>query len=246
MLPEEQPLMIEYPISDLPDMNPFECESRYCTLINNVNIGTYRNTAGSGRYILVNPAMPRIFGYDSVAELMQIAVVDLYRNPEDRNSIMEEVKRNGSVKNRELPMKKKDGTPIWCSFTITAEFDEAREIKWMDGVVEEITGRRKILEEQQSAIEELEGRVRERLSVFPLKSSADHPSRLFPLNSPMDSSAAIEGIESRTSRARTGVISGNLIHLSLSKQCAAAFQNSCLKEYILTANQCNLFGSGFR
>jgi two-component system cell cycle sensor histidine kinase/response regulator CckA len=164
MLPEEQLLMIEHPISDLPDKNPFECESRYCTLINNVNIGSYRNTPGSGRYILVNPAMPRIFGYDSVAEFMQIAVVDLYRNPEDRNSIMEEVKRNSSVKNRELPMKRKDGTPIWCSVTISAEFDEAGEIKWMDGVVEEITGRRRILQEQQSAIEELEGRVRERLA----------------------------------------------------------------------------------
>jgi len=156
--------MTEFSIPDLPDSNPFQSENRCCALINNVKIGIFRNTPGSGRCILANPSMLRIFGYDSMAEFMQIEVIDLYRDPEHRNSIIEEVRRNGSVRNREIPMKKRDGTPIWCSLTITAEYDEAGEIKWMDGVVEEITWRRKIQEAQQNAIDELETRVRDRLT----------------------------------------------------------------------------------
>ncbi len=87
-----------------------ECDKKICSLVNNVNIGIYRNTPGIGRIIRANPAMARIFGYDSVEEFMGIAVVDLYQNPEDRRSFIDEVKRNGSVRNRDLAMKRKDGT----------------------------------------------------------------------------------------------------------------------------------------
>lgn len=141
-----------------------ECDKNICSLVNNVNIGIYRNTPGAGRIIRANPAMARIFGYDSVAEFMGIAVVDLYPNPADRKIFVDEVRRNGSVRNRDLPMKRKDGAAIWCSATVTAEYDENGDILWMDGVIEEITGRRKLQEEQQKAIDELEMRVRERIA----------------------------------------------------------------------------------
>ncbi len=141
-----------------------ECDKKICSLVNNVNIGIYRNTPGIGRIIRANPAMARIFGYDSVEEFLGIAVVDLYQNPEDRKSFIDEVKRNGSVRNRDLAMKRKDGTAIWCSTNVTAECDENGDIIWMDGVIEEITGRREMQEEQQRAIEELEMRVRERIA----------------------------------------------------------------------------------
>ncbi len=141
-----------------------ECDKKICSLVNNVNIGIYRNTPGAGRIIRANPAMARIFGYDSVAEFMEIAVVDLYPNPADRKIFVDEVRRNGSVRNRDLPMRKKDGAAIWCSVTVTAEYDENGDIRWMDGVIEEITERRKLQEEQQRAIDELEMRVRERIA----------------------------------------------------------------------------------
>ena len=141
-----------------------ECENKYCSLINNVNIGIYRSSAIEGGFISVNPAMPRIFGYGSVEEFMKIAVVDLYLNPSERLSLLEELKCNGSMKSGDIPMKKKDGTPIWCSATITAEHDGKGEIRWLDGVIEDITERKNIQLDQQLAIEELEIRVRERIA----------------------------------------------------------------------------------
>ncbi len=141
-----------------------ECEKRYCAVINNVNIGIFRSSPVTGRFLSANPAMPRIFGYDSVEELLGLAVIDLYLNAMDRMILLEEVKCSGSMKSRDIPMKKKDGTLIWCSATITAGYDEKGEIRWLDGVMEDITERKQIQIEQQKAIEELEIRVRERLA----------------------------------------------------------------------------------
>jgi PAS domain S-box-containing protein len=156
--------MDEKVFPDLDETTLHECDKKYCSLVNNVNIGIYRSTPGSGRFLGANPAMPRIFGYDSVEDLQGITVDELYRNAMDRKILIEEVKSNGSVKNRDLPMRRKDGADIWCSATVTAEYDENGDIRWMDGVIEEITERRRLQEDQQKAIDELEMRVRERIA----------------------------------------------------------------------------------
>jgi PAS domain-containing protein len=50
-----------------------ESEEKYRTLVENINIGIYRNTAGThGRFLQVNPAMLKMFGYDSAEEFMMI------------------------------------------------------------------------------------------------------------------------------------------------------------------------------
>jgi len=139
-------------------------EEQYRTLVDNVNIGIYRNTPGRGGFIQANPAMYKMFGYGSVEEFRKIAVTDLYQNSEDRKRFLEEVKQNGFVKNRELAMRKKDGTPIWCSATAAVHYDEQHEIKWMDGVLEDITERKQSEEALRKAHEELETRVKERTS----------------------------------------------------------------------------------
>jgi PAS domain S-box-containing protein len=87
--------------------------------------------------------MAKIFGYDFMDEFMRTAVSALYQDPNDRKRFVEEVTRNGFVMNRELALRKKDGTPIWCSSTATAQYDSQGEIQWMDGVIQDITERKK-------------------------------------------------------------------------------------------------------
>jgi diguanylate cyclase (GGDEF)-like protein/PAS domain S-box-containing protein len=137
-------------------------EDKYRSVVNNINIGIYRNTAGQGRFNRVNPAMAKIFGFDSIEEFMNISVVDLYQNAGDRKKFIEEVKQKGFVRDREIDMKKKDGTPICCSITATAQYSEDGEIKWMDGVAEDITERKQAEERLQTAYDELDVRVKER------------------------------------------------------------------------------------
>jgi diguanylate cyclase (GGDEF)-like protein len=59
--------------------------------------------------------------------------------------------KRGLVRNRELLMRKRDGTPIWVSEYAKAQHDESGRVKWIDGVIEDIT-ERKQMEEQLRAI----------------------------------------------------------------------------------------------
>jgi PAS domain S-box-containing protein len=133
-----------------------ESEERYRTLVENVNMGIYRSMGDhDGRFIQVNPSMAKIFGYDSVKEFMEINVVDHYKNPSDRKLFVEEITKKGFVKNKELELKKKDGTEIWVSVTAQAHFKNG-DMKWIDGVVEDITDRKYAEEEIKKKVKELE------------------------------------------------------------------------------------------
>jgi len=133
-----------------------ESEEKYRTLVENVPIGVYRNTAGPhGRFLQANRAMVKIFGYDSIDEFMKIQVSDLYQDPEERKLFVEEISRNGFVKDRELLLRKRDGTPIWVSVTANVECDDEGNNKWIDGVLEDITLKRR-LEEQLRQSQKME------------------------------------------------------------------------------------------
>jgi PAS domain S-box-containing protein len=133
-----------------------ESEQQYHSLVDNLNVGVYRNTGGLlGTFLQANPAMLKLFGFDSLDEFLQTPVSDLYQDSADRVAYVNEMERIGSVADRELKMKKKDGTPIWVSCSAQAVYEENQAIKWIDGVFEDIT-EKKLLEEQLRQSQKLE------------------------------------------------------------------------------------------
>ena len=121
-----------------------ESEARYHSLVHNLNVGVYRLTPGPlGRFLEVNPALARMYGYESVAELQQTLVSDHYQNPQERPQFIAEVMRRGSVSNHEMRLKRKDGTAIWCSTSATAHRAPDGQVAWIDGVLEDITERKR-------------------------------------------------------------------------------------------------------
>ncbi len=132
-----------------------ESEEKYRTLVNNIRIGVFRNTPGKGRHIYANPAMAEMFGYDSLEEFMGHRIIDEYEKPHERARLLEAIKRHGFVKDMELAMRKKDGTLILCSCTATAHIDELGKIEWLDGIIEDITERKRVEMELRRSREEL-------------------------------------------------------------------------------------------
>jgi len=123
-------------------------ENKYRTLTENINIGIYRNTPEpEGKFIEVNPAEIQMFGYENKEEFLKIKVSDLYQNPEDRKAFNKKLIKNGYVKDESLLLKKKDGTPLWCSVTAVVVYDEEGKAAYYDGVIEDITKRRQMEEE---------------------------------------------------------------------------------------------------
>jgi PAS domain S-box-containing protein len=121
-----------------------ESEERYRSLVNNLNVGVYRNTPGPlGRFVQANPALARMHGYDSVEDFQETRVVDHYREPGERKEFVAELLRQGSVVNYELRLKKKDGTAMYGSVNATAHRGPDGEVDWFDGVLEDISERKR-------------------------------------------------------------------------------------------------------
>jgi len=129
-----------------------QSEERYKTLTNNLHVGIYRNIPGSqGYFIEANPAIVEMFGYQSRDEFMAVNVVDLYQNPKDRNKFNERISKYGSVNKYEVNLKKKDGTPFVGSVSAVAVKDANGQVKYYDGIIEDITGKRDLELQLQQA-----------------------------------------------------------------------------------------------
>ncbi len=120
-----------------------QAEADHRTLIQNLPIGLYRNTPGpQGRFLMANPAIAQIFGYDSVDEFMQVNVADLYVDPAERQVFAAKLLAEGYVTREELQLKRRDGKPLWGAVTARVVYDEPGEIAHFDGMIEDITERK--------------------------------------------------------------------------------------------------------
>jgi PAS domain S-box-containing protein len=142
-----------------------ESEEKFRTLMENLNVGVYRNTADQqGRFLWANTAQAHMLGYGSVEEFLQVPVTDLYADPEERKNFIAEVTACGMVKDRVLRLKKKDGTLIWVSVKVRPKCNKNGDVEWVDGVIEDITERRTLEHEMASHTRELE-RINEALAL---------------------------------------------------------------------------------
>jgi len=129
-----------------------ESENRYKTLTNNLNVGVYRNTVGpKGKFIEANPAIVKMFGFQSKDEFLAVDVADLYENPIDRNLFNEKMLAKGFVKNEELNLRKKDGASIKGSVSSVCVKDENGKVKYYDGIIEDISERKQLEGQLQQA-----------------------------------------------------------------------------------------------
>ncbi|MCP4726157.1 MAG: response regulator [bacterium] len=138
-------------------------EEEYRTLTENVNIGIYRRTKGAdGTVIKINPAMVEMFGYPSIEDFLNLQIKDLYDDPEDLIRFNERMEMVGYARGEELLYKRKDGSTFVGAVTVVAVRNEEGEILYFDGVIEDITERkrseavRKTLEEQLFQSQKLE------------------------------------------------------------------------------------------
>jgi len=136
-----------------------QSEEKYRTLTENIKLGIFRSTPGpKGKFIEVNSAFAKMLGYTNKKKLFELNVAQTYQNPKDRLKFSKKISKKSSVKNEELYLKKKDGTPIVVSTTAMAVRNKNGKILYFDGIVEDITLRKKAEEElliQRTYLEKL-------------------------------------------------------------------------------------------
>jgi len=146
-------------------------EENYRSLTANIPVGIFRSTSDSkGRLLSANSALARMFGYRSAGEMAKIKISDLYLQPQDRQGFIERITSQKTVSEYEVQFKRKNGTVFWGSLFARAITDNKGKVIYFDGIVEDITERKKYLQELNEYSQTLEKLLKERSEFISLAS----------------------------------------------------------------------------
>ena len=134
-----------------------ESENKYRNIFENAVEGIFQSLL-DGRYLTVNPAMARIYGYGSPEEMIH-SVNDgskqIHVNTLSRKKFVEELTSNGEVVEFEAQNFRKDGSAIWTSTNARLVKNDNGDILFFEGFLTDITERKeaeKKLERQVKAL----------------------------------------------------------------------------------------------
>jgi PAS domain S-box-containing protein len=124
-------------------------------IFDNAPLGIFTSTP-EGRYISVNPALAKMYGYDSPQDLIE-SVTDIatqvYADPEDRKEFMRLMEEHGEVINYECRIRRRDRTVIWVSSNARAVRDEEGRIVAYQGFTTDISARKVAEEDWQTTFD---------------------------------------------------------------------------------------------
>jgi PAS domain S-box-containing protein len=89
-----------------------DSELRYRTLFEKTVAGVAMISM-EGEIIDCNDAWAHMFGYTNAAECREIRTQKYYVDPADRVALLDELRRTGSITNKELRLVRSDGSPLW-------------------------------------------------------------------------------------------------------------------------------------
>lgn len=121
-----------------------QAEQRYRSIFENAVEGIFQ-TSPDGRYLSANPALAKIYGFDSPESLME-SLNDiehqLYVKSTSRQDFKELMLQDGRVTNFESEIYRADGSVIWISENARAVRGEDGKLLYYEGTVEDITERK--------------------------------------------------------------------------------------------------------
>jgi PAS domain S-box-containing protein len=136
------------------DMDLLEAERRYRSIFENAQEGIYRSIP-QGRFIMANPAMARILGYDSPEELIS-CITDIasqvFVDPRERSNVLQRIEKETILRNHEVRQYRKDGSIAWISLTNHAIRDEQGAVLYYEGIAVDVTDRKESIERLRKAL----------------------------------------------------------------------------------------------
>jgi PAS domain S-box-containing protein len=161
-LQTEEGVLVSAAIRDITERKRAEeelkkSEDRYRSIFENAVEGIFQTTL-EGKYIAVNPALARMYGYDSpdhmIATITDIAS-QLYVDPGRRDEFICLMQEQEEVSGFEALVYRKDGRFIWISENVRTRRDQAGVLVGYEGTVENITARKLAEERLRATLEQV-------------------------------------------------------------------------------------------
>ncbi|WP_341735692.1 adenylate/guanylate cyclase domain-containing protein [Microcoleus sp. CAWBG640] len=123
-------------------------EERYHSIVENAMEGIFQSTP-SGQFISANPALAKLYGYESPTELMssiQNISEQLYIDAERRREFVVAMDEHNALSGFESRVKRKEGAWIWVSENVRAVRNSQGKLIYYEGTVSDITERKLVQE----------------------------------------------------------------------------------------------------
>ncbi|HIK10599.1 MAG TPA: PAS domain S-box protein [Oscillatoriaceae cyanobacterium M33_DOE_052] len=137
-----------------------QAEEKYRSIFENAIMGIFQTTP-TGEYLNANPALARIYGYDSPEDLigsLNDIGGQLYVEPNRRAEFIAAIDKYDLVADFESRVYRKDGRIIWIAENARAVLSPSGEVLYYEGTVEDITKRKQV----EGALRRSEERLREK------------------------------------------------------------------------------------
>ena len=141
-----------------------EAEEKYRGIFENAIEGIFQATP-DGVLRRANPAMARIFGYESLDEFLsnvRSLSSRIMVDPDRMQDFYDQVREKGELKRFEAEYYRRDGKTIWGSLNARAIYGDSGEIIFIEGILEDISDRKKAEQDLADLNRHLEQLVRER------------------------------------------------------------------------------------
>ena len=130
-------------------------EERMRVLQDNLPLGVYRSTP-DGRILHANEMLARMLGCTDAVALYTMHTKDFYDEPAQREQIVRVLREHGMIKDWELRMRRIDGTILDVALNVRAVFDAEGRVLFHDGIIADISERKRIQEATQRAKQQAE------------------------------------------------------------------------------------------
>jgi len=121
-----------------------DSEIKYKYLFENAQVGLYWSRISDGKFIECNEIFAKLLGYGTREGLLEDYIAtEHYVYPTKRNEMLDAIRKNKEIRDSEILVTKRDGTPIWLSISARMFEKENR----IEGAVIDITKRKKAEQE---------------------------------------------------------------------------------------------------
>jgi len=129
-------------------------EKKFRSIIKNSAEGIFQSTF-DGKLVTTNPALAKILGYENEFELRRADIEkDIYKNPRDRERLIEILKEHKEVRNLRVPLKRKDGSMVMVILNDRLVKDDEGRF-FFEGNMQDITEQINLEMERKKAEEKL-------------------------------------------------------------------------------------------
>ncbi|MFA7302972.1 MAG: PAS domain S-box protein [Methanoregula sp.] len=131
-------------------------EQQYRSVIDNIQDVFYRSDR-DGNLIMASPSWASVLGYDALDECLGRNIADtFYLVPVQRKEFLDAVYRDGAVRDYEVILKRKDGTPMFVAVSSHLYHDESGAVLGVEGIFRDISERHAAAEKIKNHIAQME------------------------------------------------------------------------------------------